>query len=83
LVCPPPRQDEQLEDIADGVRELNVLAQEIGDETKKQNIMLEDLDMKIDNVNDHLENVNTKMKTTLEKVRLTDSLSIMRVYDCV
>ena len=51
-----------IEDIGEGVRELNVLAEGIQDEVKKQNIMLDDLDLKIDNVNDHLENVNTKVQ---------------------
>ena len=37
-------------------------------QVKKQNIMLDDLDNKLDTVTDQLEGVNSKMKKTLEKV---------------
>jgi hypothetical protein len=42
-------------------------------ELKKQNIMIEELDGKMDTVTEKLETVNDKMKKTLEKVNTTNS----------
>jgi hypothetical protein len=43
-------------------------------ELKKQNIMIEELDGKMDTVTEKLETVNDKMKKTLEKVNTTTQL---------
>ena len=47
------------------------------EEVKKQNAMLEDLQSRMDTVQDHITNVNSKMKETLAEVgRGSDKLCV-------
>lgn len=64
--------DEMLENISTGVNELKEMATEMGKEADKQGVMLEDLDIKVDKVNDELENINIRLRKALESVRKGD-----------
>ena len=60
--------DEQIQEIGKGVLDLQDYAVAQNEEVKRQNLMLDSLAGKIDNVHDHVTNVNTKMKSTLNEV---------------
>lgn len=60
--------DQDLDEIGKGVQYLHGLAQNIGEEVKRQNQMLNEADKTISKNLKHVENVNHKMKKTLEKV---------------
>ena len=60
--------DLEIEQIGRGVMDLQDLAIAQNEEIKRQNLMLDQLGKKIDNVHEHVSNVNGRMKDTLEKV---------------
>ncbi|GMI24050.1 hypothetical protein TeGR_g9903 [Tetraparma gracilis] len=65
--------DQQISEIGKGVLDLQDIAVAQNEEVKRQNMMLDSLQGKLDNVHDHVSNVNSKMKTTLDTVgRKTD-----------
>lgn len=69
--------DATIEQIGRGVDVLEDIARAQNEEVKKQAVMTEDLQQRMDNVQDHLENINVKMKTTLTKVgRSSDKLCV-------
>merc|ERR1712124_143109 len=60
--------DDQISTIGRGVEELGVLASRQAEEVTKQGIMLEDLNERVENVQEHVATVNSKMKDTLDVV---------------
>ncbi|GMH49734.1 hypothetical protein TrLO_g7299 [Triparma laevis f. longispina] len=69
--------DLQISEIGKGILDLQDYALEQNEEVKRQNLMLDSLAGKIDNVHDHVTNVNSKMKTTLDAVgRKGDKLCV-------
>ena len=69
--------DLEISEIGKGILDLQDYALEQNEEVKRQNLMLDSLSAKIDNVHEHVENVNGKMKSTLEKVgRKGDKLCV-------
>ena len=60
--------DEQIEEIGKDVLDLHDIAIAQNEEVRKQNLMLDSLAGKIDNVHEHVSNVNHKMKNTLDEV---------------
>lgn len=69
--------DADLEEIGDGIQDLHELAQGMGEEVARQNIMLNSVGNKIDGAHEHIVNVNAKMKETLEEVgRSSDKLCV-------
>ena len=60
--------DDQIAGIGRGVEELGVLASRQAEEVTKQSIMLEDLNERVENVQEHVSQVNSKMKDTLDVV---------------
>lgn len=64
--------DNMLETVAAGVHELKEIASEMGKEADRQTIMLDDLDGKVNKVNDQLENINIRLRKALESVRKGD-----------
>lgn len=66
-----------LDQIEKGVEDLRDIALRANEAVKTTNVMLENLEQKIIDVQDHLDRVNRKMKTTLEQVgRRSDKLCI-------
>lgn len=63
-------------DIGHGVDELHALAREANEEVKLQNKMLDTLESKIDNVHEQVTNINSKLKTSIDKVNLQRLMSI-------
>lgn len=68
--------DHELDQIADGINDLQEIAQMQQEEVKKQNVMLSNVGQKIDNAYDHIDNVNAKMKDTLNEVRAADKICV-------
>lgn len=69
--------DQDLDIIGQGIQDLSEIAALQGEEVKRQNVMLESVGKKIDNVNEHLGNVNSRMKETLDEVgRSADKLCV-------
>ena len=69
--------DDQISTIGRGVEELGVLASRQAEEVTKQGIMLEDLNERVENVQEHVSQVNSKMKDTLDVVgRSSDKLCV-------
>jgi peptidoglycan hydrolase CwlO-like protein len=60
--------DRQLDEIGEGIQDLAEIAALQGEEVKRQSVMLENVNNKMDKVNERMTNVNTKMKETLEEV---------------
>lgn len=57
---------------------MHELAKTANEEVKLQNIMIDVLGVKIDDVHDHVTNVNSKLKTTLEEARKSDKICMVR-----
>ena len=69
--------NKQLDVIESGILDLKDIADAQGEEITRQNIMIENLGKKTDDVQDHVENVNSKMKGTLEELgRSADKLCV-------
>ena len=60
--------NKQLNVIESGILDLKDIADAQGEEITRQNIIIENLGKKTDDVQDHVENVNSKMKETLEEL---------------
>jgi hypothetical protein len=61
-----------LDGISANVNDLKEIANEMGKEISKQGVMLDDLDIKVDRVNDELENINIRLRKALDSVRKGD-----------
>jgi t-SNARE complex subunit, syntaxin len=68
--------DRQLDDIGQGIQDLAEIAQMQNEEVRRQNIMLENVESKIDDAHDHITNINSKMKETLDEVRGADKVCV-------
>jgi hypothetical protein len=69
--------DADLDEIGEGIQDLHELAQGMGEEVARQNVMLNSVGQKIDGAHEHMVNVNAKMKETLEEVgRSSDKLCV-------
>lgn len=69
--------DRQLDEIGEGIQDLAEIAALQGEEVQRQSVMLENVNNKMDKVNERMTGVNTKMKETLEEVgRASDKLCI-------
>ena len=69
--------DRQLDEIGEGIQDLAEIAALQGEEVKRQSVMLEVVNNKMDKVNERILSVNTKMKETLEEVgRASDKLCV-------
>lgn len=64
--------DGMLDNIKDNVGVLKEMASEMGKEAERQGVMLEDLEIKVDKVNDELENINIRLRKALESIRKGD-----------
>jgi t-SNARE complex subunit (syntaxin) len=60
--------DRQLDEIGEGIQDLAEIAQLQGEEVKRQAVMLDNVNNKMDKVNERMLNVNAKMKETLDEV---------------
>jgi len=69
--------DRQLDEIGEGIQDLAEIAALQGEEVQRQSVMLENVNNKMDRVNERMVSVNTKMKDTLEEVgRASDKLCV-------
>jgi len=75
--------DGMLDNVAAGVHELREIATEMGKEAEQQGIMLDNLDAKVDRVNDQLENINVRLRKALESVRKGDRFIVDIILLCV
>lgn len=75
--------DGMLDNVAAGVNELKEIAIEMGKEAEAQGVMLDNLDTKVDKVNDQLENINTRLLKALENVRKGDRFIVDIILLCV
>lgn len=75
--------DGMLNDISDGVNVLRDMASQMGTAAQAQGIALDDLENKVDKVNDELENINTRLRKALESVRKGDRFILDIILLCV
>jgi t-SNARE complex subunit (syntaxin) len=75
--------DKHLEDIGQSVGVLKEMAVEMGKEAEAQGIMLDNLDKKVDDVNDQLENLNERMRKALESIRKGDRFIVDIILLCI
>jgi len=75
--------DKHLDDISSSVGVLKEMAHEMGKEAEAQGIMLDNLDKKVDDVNDQLENLNIRMRKALESIRKGDRFIIDIILLCI
>ena len=69
--------DKDLDEIGEGIQDLQELALRQGEEVRRQNAMLEQTTARIDKAHEHMTNVNSKMKDTLNEVgRSSDKLCV-------
>lgn len=68
--------DRQLDEIGQGIQDLAEIAQMQNEEVRRQNLMLENVENKIDDAHDHITNINSKMKETLDEVRGADKVCV-------
>mmetsp|Transcript_27796 Transcript_27796/g.65887 ORF Transcript_27796/g.65887 Transcript_27796/m.65887 type:complete len:116 (+) Transcript_27796:585-932(+) len=59
--------DEDLEDISKGVKVLKNIAVDMKTEIELQNVMVDEIDAKVDKQVAHLQHLNAKVKDTIEK----------------
>jgi len=75
--------DGLLDNVADGVNVLKEMATEMGKEAEVQGVMLDNLEVKVDKVNDDLENINIRLRKALESVRKGDRFIVDIILLCV
>jgi len=75
--------DGMLQNVSDRVGNLKEIANAMGNEINKQGIMLDDLDAKVDKVNDELENINVRLRKALENVRKGDRFIVDIILLCI
>jgi len=77
------RIDQAIDGIGEQVGVLKQMAIEMGKEAELQGVMLDDLDRKVDKVNDQLENINIRLLKTLESIRKGDRFIVDIILLCV
>jgi len=75
--------DADLDEISGHVTNLKEIALEMGKEANNQSIMLDNLDKKVDDVNDQLENLNSRMRKALESIRKGDRFIVDIILLCI
>jgi SYP7 family syntaxin len=75
--------DGLLDNVKDGVGVLKEMATEMGKEAERQGVMLDNLEVKVDKVNDELENINVRLRKALENVRKGDRFIVDIILLCV
>ena len=69
--------DRQLDEIGEGIQDLVDIAAQQGEEVKRQAVLLDTVNNKMDRVADRMTGVNSKMKETLDQVgRSSDKLCV-------
>lgn len=68
--------DHQLDTIGEGIKDLSEIAAMQNEEVKRQNVMLTNVENKIDDAAEHITTVNQKMKDTLDQVRGADKICV-------
>jgi len=68
--------DKTLDEIGEGIQDLNEIAQLQSEEVQRQNIMLTNVEGKIESTKEHILSVNEKMKETLNEVRSSDKICV-------
>jgi uncharacterized coiled-coil DUF342 family protein len=72
-----------LDGISSNVNDLKEIAHEMGKEINKQGVMLDDLDVKVDKVNDELENINLRLRKALDSIRKGDRFIVDIILLCI
>jgi len=75
--------DGMLDQVSTNVNDLKEIANEMNKEINKQGIMLDDLDVKVDKVNDELENINIRLRKALDSVRKGDRFIVDIILLCI
>jgi len=75
--------DKHLDDISGAVGVLKEQARQMQTEVELQGVMLDNLDTKVDKVNDQLENLNERMRKALESIRKGDRFIIDIILLCI
>jgi len=75
--------DKHLDDISQSVGVLKEMATEMGKEAELQGVMLDNLDKKVDDVNDQLENLNMRMRKALDNIRKGDRFIVDIILLCI
>lgn len=73
----------ELDQVSGHVQNLKQIAIEMGKEAEKQGIMMDELDTKVEKVNDQLENINARLKKVLKSVRKADRFCVDIILLCV
>lgn len=68
--------DKQIDQIGEGIKDLNEIAMMQNEEVQRQGVMLENVEQKIDDAQDHIQTVNERMKETLDEVRAADKICV-------
>jgi len=68
--------DKELDEIGEGISDLGEIAAMQSEEVQRQNIMLTNVEEKIDTAADHINSVNVRMKETLDEVRGADKICV-------
>jgi len=64
--------DQQLDVVAEGVKDLKSIALTMRDEVKVQGAMVDEITNEVDSAQSHLNTINKKMKKTLASTRSAD-----------
>jgi len=68
--------DVQLDQIGEGLQDLMEIAQMQSEEVQRQNVMIENIEGKMEKTSEHITNVNIRMKETLSAVRGADKICV-------
>jgi len=68
--------DKELDTIGEGIKDLGEIAAMQSEEVKRQNVMLQNVENRIDDAAEHITSVNQRMKDTLNEVRAADKICI-------
>jgi len=77
------KMDKMLDVVSDQIGGLKEIALDMGKAAEQQGVMMDDLDTKVEKVNDQLENLNTRMRKALESIRKGDRFIIDIILLCV
>jgi len=75
--------DGHVQEISDSVNVLKEIALDMGKEAELQGVMMDNLDKKVDDVNDQLENLNMRMRKAIENIRKGDRFIVDIILLCV
>jgi len=75
--------DQELEEVSKGVAVLKDIAINMNREAQKQNMMIDQIDNKVEKANTQLQNLNKRLKDTLQKIRKGDRFIMDFILLCV